>query len=365
VSYITDERRMIQQTARDFAMNEVLPIANKLDPVEGDIPLELRAKMAELGYFGILIPEEFGGLGLGVFEYALVAEELARAWMSVASIIARGNGLWGGINDDQRRKYFPRMARGEFLGAFALSEPDAGSDLANVSCKAVREGGHWVINGTKTWCTFADGADFIQLFARTSTPDENRRHVGISQFMIEKERGKLPAGVSGTPIRKIGYFGWKTWELHFDDCRVPVDALLGQEGRGFYAMMAGLETARVHTAARAIGLARGAMEDAITYSHRRVQFKQPIAEFQATRFKIAEMAANIEAARQLMYFVATEADSKRRCDKEASMVKWFASEMAERVFERYWRDSRLTKIFEGTSQIQLRIISDRLLGGME
>jgi alkylation response protein AidB-like acyl-CoA dehydrogenase len=383
VSYITDERRMIQQTARDFAMNEVLPIANKLDPVEGDIPLELRAKMAELGYFGILIPEEFGGLGLGVFEYALVAEELARAWMSVASIIARGNGLWGGINDDQRRKYFPRMARGEFLGAFALSEPDAGSDLANVSCKAVREGGHWVINGTKTWCTFADGADFIQLFARTSTPDENRRHVGISQFMIEKERGKLPAGVSGTPIRKIGYFGWKTWELHFDDCRVPVDALLGQEGRGFYAMMAGLETARVHTAARAIGLARGAMEDAITYSHRRVQFKQPIAEFQATRFKIAEMAANIEAARQLMYFVATEADSKRRCDKEASMVKWFASEMAERVtsdalqihggygytkdlpIERYWRDARLTKIFEGTSQIQLRIISDRLLGGME
>jgi alkylation response protein AidB-like acyl-CoA dehydrogenase len=383
VSYITDERRMIQQTAGDFAMNEVLPIANKLDPVEGDIPLELRAKMAELGYFGILIPEEFGGLGLGVFEYALVAEELARAWMSVASIIARGNGLWGGINDDQRRKYFPRMARGEFLGAFALSEPDAGSDLANVSCKAVREGDHWVINGTKTWCTFADGADFIQLFARTSTPDENRRHVGISQFMIEKERGKLPAGVSGTPIRKIGYFGWKTWELHFDDCRVPVDALLGQEGRGFYAMMAGLETARVHTAARAIGLARGAMEDAITYSHRRVQFKQPIAEFQATRFKIAEMAANIEAARQLMYFVATEADSKRRCDKEASMVKWFASEMAERVtsdalqihggygytkdlpIERYWRDARLTKIFEGTSQIQLRIISDRLLGGME
>ena len=383
MSYMTDERKMIQQTARDFAANEVLPVANKLDPVEGEIPMELRRKMAELGYFGILIPEDFGGLGLGVFEYALVTEELARAWMSVASIIARGNGLWGGISDAQRRQYFPRMARGEFLGAFSLSEPDAGSDLANVSCRAVREGDQWVINGTKTWCTFADGADFIQLFARTSTPDEKRRHVGISQFMIEKERGKLPAGVSGAPIRKIGYFGWKTWELHFDNCRVPASALMGEEGRGFYAMMSGLETARVHTAARAIGLARGALDDSIAYAGRRVQFKRPIGEFQAIRFKLAEMAANIEAARQLMYFVATEVDSKRRCDKEASMVKWFASEMAERVtsdalqihggygytkdfaIERYWRDARLTKIFEGTSQIQLRIISDRLLGALE
>ncbi len=162
MSYMTEERKMIQQTARDFSVNEVLPVANKLDPVEGEIPMELRDKMAGLGYFGILIPEEFGGLGLGAFEYALVTEELARGWMSVASIIARGNGLWGGISDDQRRKYFPRMARGEFLGAFSLSEPDAGSDLANVSCRAVRDGDEWVINGTKTWCTFADGADFIQ-----------------------------------------------------------------------------------------------------------------------------------------------------------------------------------------------------------
>jgi alkylation response protein AidB-like acyl-CoA dehydrogenase len=383
MSYMTEERKMIQQTARDFSVNEVLPVANKLDPVEGEIPMELRDKMAGLGYFGILIPEEFGGLGLGAFEYALVTEELARGWMSVASIIARGNGLWGGISDDQRRKYFPRMARGEFLGAFSLSEPDAGSDLANVSCRAVRDGDEWVINGTKTWCTFADGADFIQLFARTSTPDENRRHVGISQFMIEKERGKLPPGCSGSPIRKIGYFGWRTWELHFDNCRVPASGMMGQEGRGFYAMMSGLETARVHTAARAIGLARGALDDSITYAHRRVQFKRPIGEFQAIRFKLAEMAANIEAARQFMYYVATEVDGKRRCDKEASMVKWFASEMAERVtsdalqihggygytkdlpLERYWRDARLTKIFEGTSQIQLRIISDRLMGAGE
>ena len=152
----------------------MLPIANKLDPVEGEIPMALRDKMAELGYFGILIPEEYGGLGLGAFEYALVTEELARAWMSVASIIARGNGLWGGVTEeDKRPQYFPRMARGEFLGAFSLSEPDAGSDLANVACSATRAGDEWVINGTKTWCTFADGADFIhavraQLRRRTS-----------------------------------------------------------------------------------------------------------------------------------------------------------------------------------------------------
>jgi alkylation response protein AidB-like acyl-CoA dehydrogenase len=382
MSYLTEERILIQNTARDFAMNEVLPIANKLDPVEGDMPMELRNKMGELGYFGILIPEAYGGLGLGCFEYALVAEELARAWMSVASIIARGNGIWGAITEEQKHKYFPPMARGEFLGAFSLSEPDAGSDLANVSCRATRDGDDYVINGTKTWCTFADGADFIHLFARTSPPEGKRRHVGITQFMIEKERGKLPPGCTGTPIRKIGYFGWRTWELHFDNCRIPATTLIGEEGRGFYTMMAFLEVARVHTAARAIGLSRGALEDSLTYATRRSQFKRPIAEFQAIRFMLAEMAANIEAARQLMYAVATDVDSKRRCDKEASMVKWFATEMAERVtsnalqihggygytkdmpIERYWRDARLTKIFEGTSQIQLRIISDRLLGGM-
>jgi alkylation response protein AidB-like acyl-CoA dehydrogenase len=382
MSYLTEERKMIQSSARDFAMNEVLPVANKLDPVEGDIPMEIRNKMGELGYFGILIPEEYGGQGLGCFEYALVAEELARAWMSVASIIARGNGIWGATTEAQRKKFFPKMARGEFLGAFSLSEPDAGSDLANVSCRAVRDGDDFVINGTKTWCTFADGADFIHLFARTGAPEGKRRHVGITQFMIEKERGKLPEGVSGTPIRKIGYFGWRTWELHFDNCRIPASTMVGEEGSGFYTMMAFLEVARVHTAARAIGLARGSLEDSLVYAGRRSQFKRPIAEFQAIRFKLAEMAANIEAARQLMYAVATDVDSKKRCDKEASMVKWFATEMAERVtsdglqihggygytkdlpLERYWRDARLTKIFEGTSQIQLRIISDRLLGGM-
>ncbi len=380
--YMTDERRLIQEAARSFTLKEVLPVANALDPVQGDIPDELRHKLAAMGYFGINIAEEYGGLGLGAFEYCLITEQLSRGWMSVASLIARGNGLVGArmMPEPVRRRRLEHMARGEYLGAMALSEPDAGSDLANVKCRARRDGDHWIITGNKYWCTFADGADFIFLVARTSEPDPNSRHRGISGFLIEKPRGKFPEGCSGAPIPKIGYFGWKTFELAFDNCRIPLDSLVTEEGKGFYALTQGLERARAHTAARAIGLAQGGLEDALEYAKSRVQFGQPIANFQAIRFKLADMAAQIEASRQLLYFVCTEIDQGRRCDKEASMVKYIACEMAERVtseaiqilggagytklyaVERHWRDARLTKIFEGTSEIQLRIISDALLG---
>ncbi len=383
MSYMTEERRMIQDSAREFAMKEVLPIANKLDPVQGEIPMSLRDKLAEMGYFGIIIPQEYGGLGLGCFEYCLITEELSRAWMSVASIVARGNGLIGsrGMNEEQKKKYLTRMARGEYLGAFSMSEPNAGSDVANISCRAKRDGEGWLLTGNKYWCTFADGADYLMVVARTSEPpDPSRRHLGLSLFVIEKPRGTLPPGCQGSPIPKIGYFGWKTWELAFDNCRLPPESLVGEEGKAFYLVTQGLEKARAHTAARAIGLARGGLEDAMAYARERVQFNQPIGDFQVTRFKLARMATDIEAARQLMYFVCDEIDSKRRCDKEAAMAKLFASEMAERVtsealqifggagytklhaVERYWRDARLTKIFEGTSEIQQRIISDHLLG---
>jgi alkylation response protein AidB-like acyl-CoA dehydrogenase len=383
---MTEERRLIQETARDFAMKEVLPVANELDPVQGEIPMELRDKMAELGFFGITIPEEYGGLGLGCFEYCLITEELARAWMSVASIVARGNGIFGSkaMSEEQRRKWLPRAGRGEFLAAASLSEPSAGSDLAAISCRAKLEGDDWVINGAKYWCTFADGADYLLLFARTDeSPDSKRRHLGISAFIIEKPRGELPPGCSGNPIPKIGYFGWKTFELAFDDCRIPADCLIGERGKAFYIMAGGLEVARAHTAARSVGLARAALEDSMAYCQQREQFGKPIGAFQAVRFKIATMASEIEAARQLLYFVCNEIDQGRRCDKEASMVKYFASEMSERVtseglqihggagytklhaVERHWRDARLTKIFEGTSEIQQRIISDNLLGKTE
>jgi alkylation response protein AidB-like acyl-CoA dehydrogenase len=381
--FMTEEREMIREVAREFTINEVLPVANELDPIQGDIPDSLRNKLAEMGYFGIRIPEEYGGSGLGCFEYCLIAEQLARGWMSVASLIARGNGtlMYDLLNADQRAQVMPKVATGDYLAAMSLSEPDTGSDLASISCRAERDGDEWVITGSKYWCTFADGADYIVLFARTSqSPDEKRRHLGISTFIIDKPRGELPLGVHGSAIPKIGYFGWKTWELAFDGFRLPASAQIGEEGKAFYALAKGLDEARAHTAARSIGLAQGALEDATAYAQERMQFGKPIGEFQAIRFKLAQMASEIEAARQLLHFVCDRIDQGERCDKEASMVKYFASEMSERVtseglqilggagytklhaMERYWRDARLTKIFEGTSEIQLRIISDNLLG---
>lgn len=381
---LSEERRMIQETAHQFAMERVMPLAKRLDPEKGKIPRELIDEMAELGYFAILIPEAYGGLGLGAYEYCLVAEQLSRAWMSVGSLIARGNGLIGALKAltlEQKAECLPRMARGEWLGAFSLSEPDAGSDVANISCRAVRVGDEWEITGNKYWCTFADDADFILVIARTDpNVDPKARHRGLSAFIVDKPRGQLPEGVKGSVIPKIGYHGWTTWELAFEGCRVPAAKQVGEEGKAFYLATAGLETARAHTAARSIGLAQGGLEDALAYASARAQFGAPIAHFQAIRFKLADMATQIEAARALLYSVCERIDEGARCDTAAAMVKLFASEMSERVtsealqihggagytthcsVERYWRDARLTKIFEGTSEIQMRIISDALLG---
>jgi alkylation response protein AidB-like acyl-CoA dehydrogenase len=376
---LTDEQSMIQSAARDFAMNEVLPIANEYDPERRDIPQSLLAKLSEMGFFGITIPQEYGGLGLGCLEYCLVTEELSRAWMSVSSIIRPMLG-YQAMTEAQKRTYLPKMATGEMLFAFSMSEPGTGSDISGLSTRAERDGDDWLITGNKYWCTNADGSDAILVLARTEPVDRAKPHQGISAFVVEKPRGELPRGCAGAPIPKIGYFGWKTWELALDQCRVPHANMVSEPGRAFYLATSGLEVARAHTAARAIGLARGGLEDAMQYALERVQFGRPIGEFQAIRFKIAQMATDIEAARQLLYSVCSKIDTGVRCDVEAAMVKLFATEMAERVtsealqihggagytthhaVERYWRDARLTKIFEGTSEIQLRVISDRLLG---
>ena len=383
--YLTEERLMFQDLARTFTRDEVTPTANRLDPEKGDIPDSLIAKMGDLGFFGIVIPEEYGGLGLGVFEYCLVAEELARGWMSVASIIARGNGFYRSIPGvgEARRAKIEAMARGRYLGAAALSEPQTGSDLSSVACRARREGDEWVITGNKYWCTFADGANFISVLCRIDDPDAPGGRAGTVSVSVEKPRGELPKNVTGSPIPKIGYFGWKTWELRFEGARAPVQPVAaggGGEGRAFQATAAALGIARAHTAARSIGLAQAALDHASDYARERVQFGRPISDFQAIRFKIATMATEIEAARQLMYHTCALLDAGQPATKETSMVKYFASEMAERVtsealqilggagyttlhpIERYWRDARLTKIFEGTSEIQQRIISDQLLG---
>src|SRR5579863_7675711 len=383
--YLTPERIMMRDVARQFVREEVLPTANRLDPVKGDMPRALIDRMGELGFFAILIPEELGGLGLGAFEYCLVAEELARGWMSVASIIARGNSFYRsipGVGEVRRRK-IELMAQGRYLGAAALSEPGTGSDLSGVQCRARRDGEEWVITGSKYWCTFADGADFISVLCRIDDPDVPDGRGATVSVSVEKPKGELPKGCTGSPIPKIGYFGWRTWELHFDAVRAPAIATETgnpEAGRALQGVAFELGLARAHTAARSIGLAQAALEDAIAYAKERIQFGQPISDFQAIRFKIATMATEVEAARQLMYYVCSEIDAGRAGRVETSMVKLFASEMAEKVtsdalqifggagyttlhpIERYWRDARLTKIFEGTSEIQQRIIADTLLG---
>jgi alkylation response protein AidB-like acyl-CoA dehydrogenase len=379
--YLTPERIMMRDTARKFTAEEVTPLANKLDAEHGDIPRELILKMGELGFHGILIPEEYGGLGLGAFEYCLVAEELSRGWMSVASLLARSNSFYASVpggTEAERREKIQAMVRGEYLGAGALSEPQTGSDLSSIQTRARREGDEWVITGNKYWCTFADGADCILVLCRIDDPAKGDK-AGTALIPVEKPKGQLPNNCTGAPIPKIGYFGWKTWELRFEGTRAPVRPD-PNFGRGFQYAAKWLGIARAHTAARSIGLAQAALDHAIGYAKERVQFGRPISDFQAIRFKIATMATEIEAARQLMYHCCAQIDNGEPGTIETSMVKYFASEMSERVtseamqilggagyttlhpVERYWRDARLTKIFEGTSEIQQRIISDILLG---
>jgi alkylation response protein AidB-like acyl-CoA dehydrogenase len=388
----TPEREALQQQARRFAADEVLPVANELDPQKGLLPESLLARMAELGYFGITVPAEHGGLGLGVFEYCMVSEELARAWMSSASILARSQGLGTAVADETRRtELLGRSARGEWIGAIALSEPDAGSDLAGVSTRAVLDGDEWVVTGHKRWCGNAEAADFIQVLVRERDPEPGEsRSKGLVNLLLEKERGSFPPGLTGTPIDKIGYHGFLTWDLVFDGVRIPranvVDEAAASDEQGEAAKRAGfaaaqefLNTARVHTAARAVGLARAALEDSVVYLQEREQFGHPIGDFQALRFAVAEMAAQIEQCRAFYRQVAHLLDLGLPVAKEASMVKLEATEMSvrvtnqamqlhggngyttERQVERHWRDARLTTIFEGTSEIQKRIISDRLL----
>ena len=382
----------------------MLPVADELDPKKGEIPQSLLERIAELGYFGITVPAEHGGLGLGVFEYCMVSEELARAWMSTASILARAQGLGTALADPaRRRELLGRSARGEWIGAIALSEPDAGSDLAGVSTRAVLDGDEWVVTGRKRWCGNAEAADFIQVLVRErdAGPGE-RRSAGLLNLLLEKERGSFPAGLTGTPIDKIGYHGFLTWDLTFDGVRIPRDNVVdearvaeeagdeegadggrvgdgGARRAGFAQAQLFLNTARVHTAARAVGLARAALEDSVLYLQEREQFGHPIGDFQALRFAVAEMAAQIEQARAFYRQVAHLLDLGLPCEKEAAMVKLEATEMSvrvtnqamqlhggngyttERQVERHWRDARLTTIFEGTSEIQKRIVSDRIL----
>ena len=401
--YRSDRRLELQAEARRFATEEVLPVANELDPIKGEIPGPLLERLGSLGYFGIMLPVEVGGMGLGAFEYCMISEELARAWMSVASIIARAQGMGTGhVSGSRRQELLERSASGRWIGAAALSEPGAGSDLAGVATTAQQDGDEWVLNGQKRWCGNAVNAHFIQLLCRRRQAEPGEpRAAGLMTVVIEKEPGTLPAGMTAVEIDKIGYHGFKTYNLTLEDVRIPVGAAVGSGGffgderrsapapteadrqrdtAAFKSTQRGLNVARVHTAARAVGLARAAVEDCTVYLQEREQFGRPIGEFQGLRFMLAEMAARVEQARSFYQQVAHRLDEGEPCEQETAMVKLLATEMAvevtgqgiqlhggngyttERQVERHWRDARLTTIFEGTSQIQQRIISDRILG---
>ena len=385
--WATPRRLELQDEARRFALEQVKPVADSYDPQKKQMPRSLVEAMGELGYFGIMVDPEYGGLGCGVFEYTMISEELARAWMSVASIIARAQGLGTDVGDDERRAgLLRRSAAGEWIGAAGFSEPDAGSDLAGVSTRAVLDGDTYVVTGEKRWIGNAKAADFIQLLCRTEDPEPGeKRAAGLATLIVEKDRDEFPPGLTGTVIDKIGYHGFLTWELHFDGVRVPAANRAGGDAGGpggtqaFRDTQKWLNIARVHTAARAVGLARAAVEDCTLYLQEREQFGHPIGDFQALRFMLASMAAKVEQSRAFYRQVADLLDRGEPCARESAMVKLAATEMAvdvtsdamqlhggngyttERQVERYWRDARLTTIFEGTSQIQQKIIADSLL----
>ena len=388
--WATPERTALQESARAFARDVVLPLADELDPQRAEMPRSLIDAMAAKGWFGITLPTEHGGLGLGVFEYCLVSEELARAWLSVGSILARGQGLGTQVVDQARKaELLRRSAKGHWIGSIALSEPTAGSDLAGVQTRAVRDGDDWVLTGRKRWAGNALAADFVEVLARVRDPEQGEsRSAGLEPFLVVKEPGAFPTGMTGHPIDKIGYHGFLTWELDLDGVRVPdsdrLTGLYGDEGAGadaggFASVQRGLNIARVHTAARAVGVARAAVEDCTLYLQEREQFGHPIGDFQALRFTLADMAAEVAQARAFWQQVAHLLDSGEPAEQESAAVKLLATEMAVRVtgsamqlhggngytterrVERYWRDARLTTIFEGTSEIQRRIISDRIL----
>ncbi len=381
------EHEEIRDSVREFVEREVLPIADELDNAEKEIPMPVIAKMAELGYFGLIFSPDYGGMGMDTLSMAIVTEELSRGWLSVGSVMTRmlitGTLIQANGTEAQKQKFLPKICSGEMLTAAAFTEPDVGSDTAAMKLRAEKQGGRYYLNGEKTWCTFANRAHLLTVLARTN-PDAESKHKGLSLLLVEKEPGDAfhPPELGGSAIPTIGYKGMKSYSLGFDGYACPVENLLGEkEGQGFYQLMATYEYARIQTAARAVGTAQAAFEAALKYSQERIQFGKAISEFQVIRHKLAHAATEIEAARQLTYYACSMKDSGKRSDLEAGMAKVFAAEMAERVTsemlqifggygysreypaQRFWRDARVFRIFEGTSEIQYEVIGKRILGG--
>jgi alkylation response protein AidB-like acyl-CoA dehydrogenase len=375
----TDEQKQLRKSVREFAEGEIAPHVLEWDEAS-HFPSEILPKLGEMGLLGVIFPEEYGGAGLGYVEYAAVIEELARVDGSVGLFVAAHNSLCGNHiykfgTGEQKKKYLLPLAQGRKLGAWSLTEPEAGSDAGGTRTTAVRNGNHWVLNGSKTFTTNGTYADICVAMAVT---DKSKDSHGISAFILEKG---MPGFRPGKKENKLGMRASDTSEVIFTDCSVPSGNLLGPEGEGFIGSLKILDGGRISIAALALGMAQGALEAATRYAKQRKQFGQSISEFQAIQFKLADMATQVEAARLLVYQAAWLADQKNvRFTRESSMAKLFASEVAVRVAnecvqvhggygfikdypaEKFYRDVKLCTIGEGTSEIQRLVIARQLLG---
>ncbi len=380
---LTDEHRMIQQAAREFAEQEIAPIAAEYDE-SGEFPMETIRKMGEMGFMGIEVPEEYGGAGMDTLAYVLAETEISKVDAAHGTIMSVNNSLFcHGIlkygTEEQKQKYVVPVASGQAIGAYALTEPSSGSDAANMRTRATREGDYYILNGRKNWITSGPVADYFVVFAMTN-PEKGHR--GITAFIVD---GNSPGLVRGKKEPKLGIRASATSEIGFDNVKVPVENRLGEEGQGFKIAMAVLDAGRIGIAAQALGIAEAAYEAARQYVQEREAFGHKIGEFQGTGFKIADMKMRIEAARALIYNAALAKEKAKetgaRYTLEASMAKLFASETAmycawaavqihggmgyskELPVERFFRDAKITEIYEGTSEIQ-RLVIARLETGL-
>jgi (2S)-methylsuccinyl-CoA dehydrogenase len=379
----------IREEMRKFADDQVVPYAHEWHLRNRYIPLDVIVQMSELGVFSLTIPDDYGGMGLGKESMCVVSEELSRGYIGVGSLGTRSEIaaelILGSGTEEQKRYWLPKIASGEVLPTAVFTEPNTGSDLASLKTRAIKERGVYKIHGNKTWITHPVRADLMTLLVRTNPAEKGYR--GLSMLLAEKPRGTdaepFPApGMSGTEIEVLGYRGMKEYEIAFDGFAVKADGLLGGvEGLGFKQLMATFESARIQTAARAIGVAQAAMEQALGYATARVQFGEPIAHFPRVADKLAMMAAEIMIARQLTYYAARQKDSGRRCDLEAGMAKllaarvaWAAADNAVQIHggngfalefpvSRLLCDARILNIFEGAAEIQAQVIARRLLDG--
>ena len=376
---LTEEQRAIQRTAREFGNAEIAPHSDAWDRAE-KYDEAIVGKLGQLGFLGMLIPEQYDGLGLDTCTYLVALEEIAAADASVAVLMSVHNSLptqmilrYG--SDAQKARFLKPMARGEWLGAFALSEPEAGSDAASLRTQAERDGDCWILNGTKAWVTSGNHADVILAMARTDSPSDRRGPRGISTFIVTPD---MPGFHVGKKEAKLGLRASPTVQLHFENLRVPAENMLGETNMGFVYAMQSLDNGRLGIAAQAIGIARSALEHATRYAAERRQFNQPIKEFEAIQFKLADMATRVTASRALLYSAAAAKDRGEPITQFSSMSKLFASEtamwvttQAVQIFggygyikdypvERLFRDAKVTEIYEGTSEIQRIVIAREL-----